>query len=102
MLGRVKRWLLAMLAASLRSRLRVAPVPPPRGGAFDPSCASWPQEGVGTKGVPRDRPPGGFDSPAARRTKGMTKRAGEASWSATGRASTGWPARKLWLCQWSD
>jgi len=39
-----------------------------------PSSASWPRGGVGTKGVPPARPSGGFASPAARRTKGWTRR----------------------------
>src|SRR5450756_1470633 len=50
-LGRVKRWVLAMLAC--KGKLRVAPLPPPRGGAFDSPCAPRPFGGVGTKGVPR-------------------------------------------------
>lgn len=50
-LGRVKRWVLAMLA--LIGALRVAPVPPrEERGAFDPPCAPRRSEPVGTKGVP--------------------------------------------------
>ena len=57
-LGRVKRWVLAMLACS--RKLRVAALPPLR-GAFDSPCAPCPSEGIGTKGVPQkfDRASGG-------------------------------------------
>jgi hypothetical protein len=46
--------------------LRVAPVPSLR-DAFDPACAPWPSEGVGTKGVLQDS-----TAPPAGRTKGGT------------------------------
>ena len=49
-------------------RRKNLPVPPPRGGAFDPPRASWSSEGVGTKGVPQI-----IRRPAARRTKGTVK-----------------------------
>jgi hypothetical protein len=52
--------------------LRVAPVPPRKSGAFDPSSASWPREGVGTKGVPYPRAPRGFNALAG----GVEQRAG--------------------------
>jgi hypothetical protein len=46
-LSRVKSWVLAMLAP--KRGLRVAPVPPLRGG-FDPACARLPREWqVGTE-----------------------------------------------------
>jgi hypothetical protein len=45
-LERVKRWLRYF------SKAKNLPVPPPRGGAFDPFCAPWSSGGVGTKGVP--------------------------------------------------
>lgn len=50
-LGRVKRWLLAMLAC--KRKLRVAPAPL---RAFDSACAPWRFESVGTKGVPVNHP----------------------------------------------
>jgi hypothetical protein len=62
-LGRVKRWVLAMLAR--KSELRVAPLPPLR-GAFDAPCAPRPSEPVGTKGVPINQP----GASGAGRTKG--------------------------------
>jgi hypothetical protein len=40
MLGRVKRWVLAMLTR--KNGLRVSLRPPRRHGAFDPTSASWP------------------------------------------------------------
>ena len=48
--------------------LRVAPLPPRKKarGAFDPPCAPWPEDGVGTKGVPTFR----RALAALRRTKG--------------------------------
>jgi hypothetical protein len=65
--GRVKRRVLAMLGfacAWLRSRrLR---------DAFDPARSSWPPEGVGAKGAPTSRAARGLDTPAARRTKGLS------------------------------
>jgi hypothetical protein len=54
---------------------RVAPVPPRKSGAFDPSSASWPRVGVGTKGVPQYRAPRGFNAPAG----GVEQRAGRGS-----------------------
>ena len=51
-LGRVKRWVLAMLA--LIGVLCVAPLPPrEERGAFDPPSAPCRSEPVGTKGVPQ-------------------------------------------------
>jgi hypothetical protein len=68
MLERVKRWLRYF------SKTKNLPVPPPRGGAFDPFCAWRCSEPVGTEGVTSPALSGGFDSPAARRTEGMTKK----------------------------
>jgi len=45
----------------------VAAVPPrEERGAFDPSCAPWPSEGVGTKGVPQK-----FDAACGASNKGL-------------------------------
>jgi hypothetical protein len=49
-----------------KSKLRVAALPPPRGGAFDSPCAPRPSGGVGTKGVPTNQP----CASGAGRTKG--------------------------------
>src|SRR6202011_2652360 len=49
-----------------KSKLRVAPLPPPKGGAFYSPCARRPSEGVGTKGVQRNQP----CASGAGRTKG--------------------------------
>jgi hypothetical protein len=51
-----------------KGKLRVAPLPPPRGGAFDSPCAPRPSEGVGTKGVQEES-----TTPPAGRTKGTLK-----------------------------
>ena len=67
-LGRVKRWVLAMLA--LVDVLRVAPLPPrEERGAFDPPSAPCRSEPVGTKGVPQSID--AQDACGGRRTKGM-------------------------------
>jgi hypothetical protein len=61
MLGRVKRWVLAMLANAARGS-----VPPDYIGAFDPPCAWRASGSVGTKGVPEFLP----NASGAGRTKG--------------------------------